>query len=280
MQLKFSNRYTIFFVVIICIVCASVLSVITLNLRGLQEEAEELYNSQQLLIAARLLSHDGYFTVREGSSFVHATLDDNKLIPNPQAAKPSASSILAFYQSRVEPLLTDKKGELLTFEKAGVDFSTYIEEHKKKGFADLEYKLLYRVKNSDGSLYGYVIPVNGFGLWDAIYGYICLAPDAQTVIGTAWYDQKETPGLGAEISTAEWQDQFTGKVIIAEGKMEGPIGINVVKMGATGSNEVDGIAGATVTSKGVAEAYRQSLSPYRDFLINAHAGYAANEGGK
>ena len=50
---------------------------------------------------------------------------------------------------------------------------------------------------------GYVIPVNGFGLWDAIYGYLAIKPGGNSVIGISWYDQKETPGLGANIAEAD-----------------------------------------------------------------------------
>ena len=61
--------------------------------------------------------------------------------------------------------------------------------------------------------YGYVIPINGYGLWDAIYGYLGLETDANTVLGMTWYDQKETPGLGGNIALPQWQEQFKNKVI-------------------------------------------------------------------
>ena len=128
---------------------------------------------------------------------------------------------------------------------------------------------------------GYVIPVNGFGLWDAIYGYLAVATDGNTVIGISWYDQKETPGLGANISEAPWQDLFPGKKIFqesADGKTEfkmTPLGIVVVKgkvsevLGTNPKSKsaVDGMAGATLTGNGVTDAYRDVLGPYRPFLM-------------
>ena len=166
-------------------------------------------------------------------------------------------------------MLTNTSGKTLTFSELNLDYETYIEENFKTGYANLEYKLYYVIENEAG-VYGYVIPVNGFGLWDAIYGYICIAPNGNTVIGTSWYDQKETPGLGGEIATEKWQKQFHDKQIflIGENIKTAPIGLGTVKgPGKKNLNGVDGIPGATITSNGVTEAYRQSLAPYRNFLL-------------
>jgi len=128
----------------------------------------------------------------------------------------------------------------------------------------------------------YVFPIKGFGLWDALYGYLSVDKNGDTVIGTTWYDQKETPGLGGEIATEKWQKQFYGKKIFQQNPdgttsyTTAPLGIRVIKGQSVRPYEkpstVDGISGATITSEGVAEAYRTSLAPYRPFLIRAHKG--------
>ena len=82
------------------------------------------------------------------------------------------------------------------------------------------------------------------------------------MIGTTWYDQKETPGLGAEIASNAWQKQFAGKSILNNGS----IGIVVAKGKAKADNAVDGLPGATLTGEGVTKAYRTSLTPYRALL--------------
>ena len=69
------------------------------------------------------------------------------------------------------------------------------------------------------------------GLWDAIYGYLAIKTDGNTVIGISWYDQKETPGLGANISEPEWQSQFPGKHLF----QESPDGRTDFKNGASGN---------------------------------------------
>jgi Na+-transporting NADH:ubiquinone oxidoreductase subunit C len=112
-----------------------------------------------------------------------------------------------------------------------------------------------------------VIPVNGFGLWDAIYGYLALDPNGDTVIGITWYDQKETPGLGANISETSWQSLFPGKVIFQESP-DGSTDFKTAQLGITvvrgkvsevygdspkAKSAVDGMAGATLTGNGVNE---------------------------
>lgn len=202
-----TNRYITIFIVLVCIACASILSILAETLRKPQEEARVLYLSTQLLVSAKLIPHD---------------------------AKLPRSEILDIYNSSVKAQLTNSKGDLLTFDQLGIDEETYLRENAKTGYAQLPYKLVYIV-TKDGAPYGYVIPVNGYGLWDAVYGFIALAPDGDTVIGTTWYEQKETPGLGAEIATPKWQAQFPGKLIFRESTsgatdyQTAPMGIRVVK---------------------------------------------------
>jgi Na+-transporting NADH:ubiquinone oxidoreductase subunit C len=122
------------------------------------------------------------------------------------------------------------------------------------------------------------------GLWDAIYGYLAIKNDGDTVIGISWYDQKETPGLGANIAEPEWQSQFPNKKIFQEspnGETDfktAPLGITVVKgkvsevLGDSTKalSAVDGMAGATLTGNGVTNAYRDVLAAYRPFLLIVH----------
>ncbi|MCH9630229.1 MAG: Na(+)-translocating NADH-quinone reductase subunit C [Chlamydiia bacterium] len=263
-----------------------------------QEDAEKLYNSKQLLISARILNYqDGFDILDSSGTFEMAKFDDEKqlLEKSDQFVKAKDDQILTLYSNRVEARLTNKDGEILTFEEAGVNEQEYMAKNEKLGYANLEYKLLYVILpnlpeneiNENTPVYGYVIPIAGYGLWDAIYGYLCLEANADTIIGTTWYNQKETPGLGGEIGTAEWQKQFYGKRIFLENAdgttnfQRSLLGIKVVKttvkeeLGNTPASKsaVDGIAGASITIAGVTEAYRQTLGPYRPFLIKAHNKY-------
>lgn len=111
---------------------------------------------------------------------------------------------------------------------------------------------------------GYVIPLQGAGLWGDIWGNIALASDFNTVVGVNFDHAGETPGLGAEITTKGFQDPFIGKHIYdAKGNFTSVI----VKKNAdaTTGNEVDAISGGTITSVGVSDMLRNDLNFYQNY---------------
>lgn len=113
----------------------------------------------------------------------------------------------------------------------------------------------------------YIIPLYGSGLWGAIWGYVALDEDKDTVYGAYFSHAGETPGLGAEISTAPFQAPFSGKHIMKDGQL---VSIAVVKPGKTaaGQDYVDGISGGTITSVAVQDMLKNSLVRYTNFLTN------------
>lgn len=116
----------------------------------------------------------------------------------------------------------------------------------------------------------YVIPLTGKGLWDAIWGYVALNADKNTVYGAYFSHKGETAGLGARITEYEgFQKQFEGKKVMADGAQN--IAISVVKTGKpvnglSQDNRCDGITGATLTSNGVNDMLHNCLSHYTTFL--------------
>lgn len=129
------------------------------------------------------------------------------------------------------------------------------------------------VADVDGNTY-YVVPLRGKGLWGPIWGYISLESDGSTVFGTTYGHKGETPGLGAEIVTDDFQNQFEGKEI-----MEGSnfVSIEVVKTGASNEHEVDGISGGTITSVGVGDMLKDCLAPYVDYFNSTNRATALND---
>lgn len=97
-----------------------------------------------------------------------------------------------------------------------------------------------------------VIPLKGNGLWGPIWGYIGVAADGKTVVGAVFDHKSETPGLGDEITKPKYQEQYEGKTLI---KANGSVSV-----------EVDAIAGATRTSKGVEEMIERTLKLYLPYL--------------
>lgn len=110
----------------------------------------------------------------------------------------------------------------------------------------------------------YVIPVYGAGLWGAIWGYVALNDDKNTVFGTYFSHASETPGLGAEIQSVKFQKQFEGKLVGDSTSVK----ISVVKNGKVedAKYEVDGISGGTITSTGVDAMLKNCLGNYTKFL--------------
>ena len=97
-----------------------------------------------------------------------------------------------------------------------------------------------------------VIPMRGNGLWGPISGYLAIATDGSTIVGANFDHKSETPGLGGEITTEKFQNQFSGKQIRENGQLV-PI-------------EFDAITGATKTSNGVKEMIDKTLEMYTPFF--------------
>ena len=122
------------------------------------------------------------------------------------------------------------------------------------------------VKDADAEYTKYVVPVYGAGLWGAIWGYVALNADKDTVYGVYFSHASETPGLGAEIAGAAFQNEFSGKKVLKDGQ----VALAVEKNGKVTdpAYQVDGISGGTITSKGVDAMIKACLSQYDKFLTN------------
>jgi Na+-transporting NADH:ubiquinone oxidoreductase subunit C len=117
----------------------------------------------------------------------------------------------------------------------------------------------YAVKQN-GQITTYVLPISGQGFWAPIKGVIGIKTDQKTITGIAFYEQNETPGLGAEINKAPFKNQFRGKVISLDRE---PIYIR--RPGATlGDNEVHAVTGATQTSNRLEIIINTALKEWRD----------------
>ena len=148
----------------------------------------------------------------------------------------------------VDGTLTENTGE----------FATNYEKEAKE-----QQRLHVFVCEVDGQT-KYVVPVYGAGLWGAIWGYIALNEDKDTVYGTYFSHASETQGLGAEIATEHFQNEFVGKKTLEDGS----IALGVVKNGKVEKPEyqVDGISGGTITSVGVDAMLKACLGSYMSFL--------------
>lgn len=114
-----------------------------------------------------------------------------------------------------------------------------------------------------------VIQLQGAGLWGPIWGYIGMSSDFQNVVGVVFDHKSETPGLGAEITTPRFRDQFKGKTIFSGGEF---VSIDVVKGGVVNmaadlqKHSVDAISGGTITSNGVNNMLENVLESYLPYI--------------
>ncbi len=123
------------------------------------------------------------------------------------------------------------------------------------------------VAEKDGNTF-YIVPLYGAGLWDAIWGYLALDADKNTVIGASFDHKSETPGLGAEINQSWFEDEFKGKTLFNE---KGDfVSVKTVKGGAEvgDMHGVDGISGGTITSDGVSNMIQERMQNYIPYLKN------------
>ena len=83
------------------------------------------------------------------------------------------------------------------------------------------------------------------------------------MFGTYFDHESETAGLGARIKERWFQEQFNGRPVSGD---EGFL--TVVKQGDAKGDEmkVDGVTGATLTSKGVGAMVSEGLAAYKEFL--------------
>ena len=127
-----------------------------------------------------------------------------------------------------------------------------------------------------GKLVSCAYPLEGKGLWGMIRGFLSVEPDFCTVKKVTFYDQKETPGLGAEIVKPWFRKQFEGKKIWEDCSMRKKVLLRVKKKGTANTKyEVDGISGATITTKSVDNLVQKTFAQ-----IAKTARVATGSGGK
>ena len=173
-------------------------------------------------------------------------------------SKKNILSCLGYKQSKERPWTVD-------------DIKNIFDNNIEMIFTKKERHPIY-VDRKDGLVQGYAIPISGKGLWSTLYGYFAVEPDGMTAKGITFYAHKETPGLGGEVDKEWFKDNFIGKRFVNdEGKL---VGIKVIKGKADPNSkyEVDGISGATITSKGVETFLVSELKKYEIFFKNIRQG--------
>jgi Na+-transporting NADH:ubiquinone oxidoreductase subunit C len=138
------------------------------------------------------------------------------------------------------------------------------------------FSKVYIVENASG-IEKVILPIKGYGLWSTLYGFIALEADLQTVAGIGFYEHTETPGLGGEVDNPKWKASWIGKsaykndalvLEVIKGKVDN------AREGA--DSQIDGLAGATLTTKGVDNLIKYWLGEqgFKPFIENLKTGEA------
>jgi len=212
------------------IVVAAILSVAAMTLQPYQKKNIEINNKQNILTSVNIES--------------------------------SAKDAEALYEEYIlEGFVINSQGEL----KEEVDASKV--DMKKELAKPLEERNLPVFISSLNDSKQYIIPVYGKGLWGPIWGYVALDNDLSTIYGANFSHKGETPGLGAEIDTKDFQSKFFGKQIFNENGLF--VSVSILKGGTANPDskyEIDGISGGTITSVGVDEMLKDCLSSYEPYF--------------
>ena len=129
---------------------------------------------------------------------------------------------------------------------------------------------LYYVEKA-GAITAYILPISGKGLWSTIYGYLALESDTITVKGITFYQHGETPGLGGEIEKEWFTNNYVGKKILSKNRQF--VSVQVVRGKVKGkiaedkmAHYVDGISGATMTTRGLNHFLKENLLSYEPYF--------------
>jgi Na+-transporting NADH:ubiquinone oxidoreductase subunit C len=252
-----SLEKTIAIAVALCLVCAVLVSFAAVALKPLQIDNKAADMKKNILDVAGLLE--------EGADINSAF-----------AEKIEAKIVDLETGDYVENIDADEFDQ----RKAAKDPAQSIAIPKEKDIAHIRVKAKYAkvflVKES-GAIKSIILPMHGYGLWSTLYGFLSLDADGQTVQSINFYDQAETPGLGGEVVNPNWRALWKGKKVYAETDQpssekglitEADIGEpalslikGVVDNTKPGSQyQVDGLAGATLTSTGVTNLVRYWMS--------------------
>ncbi len=252
-----SLEKTIAIAVSLCLVCAVLVSFAAVALKPLQVNNKEADMKRNILDVAGLLE--------EGT-------DINTAFAEQIEAK-VVDLETGDYVENIDANEYDQR-------KAAKDPAQSVAIPKEKDIAHIRIKAKYAkvfLVKEGGTIKSIILPVNGYGLWSTLYGFLSLDADGQTVQSINFYDQAETPGLGGEVVNPNWRALWKGKKVYAETDQpssekglitEADIGEpalslikGVVDNTKPGSQyQVDGLAGATLTSTGVTNLVRYWMS--------------------
>ncbi len=246
----FSNKYIFIYATILVVVVAAILSVTAVVLQPFQDRNVNIEKIQNILTSANITS------TKSDAEELYGMKIKQELVVDLNG------DVVGIYADGKQEL-----GNIRAFDldlKSQLKLKEEVEAGKSKETP--VFPIFVCDNNGENT---YIIPLLGKGLWGPIWGYVALKNDFKTIVGAVFDHKGETPGLGAEINTPKFQEQFIGKTIFDDnGNFTS---VTLVKGGLANSNMdpkhgVDAISGGTLTSNGVSDMLQNCLLNYLNYF--------------
>ena len=223
----------------LCVVCAVVVSSAAVILRPTQEVNKLLDLKANILASAGLL--------QEGVSIETQFEQISTRVVDLETGRFTDAVDAATYDQR----------------KASKDPALSVALDPKQDPAKIKrranYATVYMVEGEQG-IEKIILPIKGYGLWSTLYGFLALEADLETVAGIGFYEHTETPGLGGEVDNPKWKASLVGKQAFNQGELTITVLKGKADLTRAGSeSQIDGLAGATLTTRGVDNLVRYWL---------------------
>lgn len=241
---SFSPRYILGFSALVCIICSLAVSLTAVGLRERQQTNALLDKQHKVLIAAGLVRRDERLS---RSDIEHRFKGVRPVVIDLQTGNPA---------EEIDPATFDQHAAARDPQQ-----SRPAPENSAQVLRLPLRAIVYEVKR-DTKMDLVVLPIYGKGLWSTLYGFLALDADGTTVRGITYYQHGETPGLGGEVDNPNWQDRWHNRRVFDS---NGEVKLKLTK-GSAGRPEedphrVDGLSGATITSRGVSAMIELWLGP-------------------
>lgn len=193
-----------------------------------------------------------------------------------EIASMTPEELNTFYSTRISSTVVDITGKEVTTAGVSAEKVEIAKDYKKPAEERTYPVFIFHAEGNPEAVESYIFPMYGAGLWDAIWGYLALDTDMNTIGGITLAHAAETPGLGARITEAKVQERYVGKKIFDE---SGALVTVMMQKGegkdySSDAHKVDGMSGATITGNGVNNMLKAYMGCYEAYIKSKSASKA------
>ena len=236
--MQHSVQYNFWFAAVISVCCAVFVSWAAVSLKDRQDINAALDKQRNVLIAAGL--------AKDGEKLSRQEIEE-RFTPIRQVVIDLKTGEEA---SDIDPTTFDYRRAAMN-----PDTSRAAPDNRSRVQRLADKALVYQLQNGSGAIQILILPIEGYGLWGTLYGFLALdGSDLNTIRSITYYEHKETPGLGGEVDNPIWKARWDGRLVF-DGELSPKIAVIKGPAGSPAEHpyRVDGLSGATITSRGVTD---------------------------